>query len=58
MPNEKKKTEAGSSDKEEAPSPEFAAFEKLAKEVLKVPKTEIDRREAEYQKKKRSKSKQ
>ena len=33
-------------------SPEFQKFEAFAKEVLSVPKTEIDRREAEWQKRK------
>ena len=31
------------------PSEEYARFEKLAKQLISVPKSEIDKREAEYQ---------
>lgn len=34
----------------EAPSPEFKAFEEATKRILKVPKKELDRREAEARK--------
>lgn len=45
----KKQTDkAGSKSPSEAPSPEYVAFEELAKKVLRVPKTELDQREAEY----------
>ncbi len=37
------------------PSEEYQRFEKLAKELISVPKSEIDKRQAEYQKKKASK---
>ena len=37
------------------PSEEYARFEKLAKQLLSVPKSEIDKREAQYQKKKAAK---
>ena len=32
------------------PSEEYARFENLAKQLISVPKSEIDKREAEYQK--------
>jgi hypothetical protein len=35
------------------PSEEYQRFEKLAKELISVPKSEIDKREAEYQRTKR-----
>ena len=35
-------------DPGEAKSAEFKAFEDLAKKVLAVPKTEIDKRESDY----------
>lgn len=35
------------------PSEEYARFEKLAKQLISVPKSEIDKREAEYQKQKK-----
>lgn len=38
-----------------APSEEYQNFEKLAKQLISVPKSEIDKREAEYQKKKAAK---
>ena len=34
------------------PSEEYARFEKLAKALIAVPKSEIDKRQAEYEKKK------
>lgn len=40
------------------PSDEYARFEQLAKQLISVPKSEIDKREAEYQKKKAAKKKQ
>jgi len=36
------------------PSDEYARFEKLAKQLLSVPKSEIDKREAEYQRHKKT----
>jgi hypothetical protein len=36
------------------PSEEYARFEKLAKQLIAVPKSEIDKREAEYQRQKKS----
>jgi hypothetical protein len=35
-----------------AASEEYQQFEKLAKEVFSVPKSEIDKRQAQYEKKK------
>ena len=35
-----------------AQSDEYARFEKLAKQLISVPKSEIDKRQAEYEKKK------
>jgi len=37
------------------PSDEYQRFEKLAKQLISVPKSEIDKRQAEYQKKKAAK---
>jgi hypothetical protein len=39
--------------KTDKPSEEYTRFEKLAKSLIAVPKSEIDKREAEYQKHKR-----
>jgi hypothetical protein len=39
-------------------SEEYQRFEKLAKELLKVPKSEIDKRQAEYEKQKKVAKKQ
>jgi hypothetical protein len=36
------------------PSEEYARFENLAKQLISVPKSEIDKREAEYQRVKKS----
>jgi hypothetical protein len=36
------------------PSEEYQRFEKLAKALIAVPKSEIDKREAEYQKQKKA----
>ena len=36
------------------PSEEYQNFEKLAKQLISVPKSEIDKREAEYQKQKKN----
>ena len=36
------------------PSEEYARFEKLAKQLISVPKSELDKREAEYQRAKKS----
>ena len=35
-------------------SEEYARFEKLAKQLISVPKSEIDKREAEYQRQKKA----
>lgn len=40
------KPKTGSKSQPAAPSPEFAAFEDLARKVIQTPKTEIDKREA------------
>jgi hypothetical protein len=40
--------------KADKPSEEYANFEKLAKQLISVPKSEIDKREAEYQRQKKS----
>jgi hypothetical protein len=37
------------------PSEEYQRFEKLAKQLISVPKSEIDKRQAEYEKKKAAK---
>jgi hypothetical protein len=37
------------------PSDEYQRFEKLAKQLISVPKSEIDKRQAEYEKKKAAK---
>ena len=36
------------------PSEEYSRFENLAKQLISVPKSEIDKREAEYQKQKKA----
>jgi hypothetical protein len=36
------------------PSEEYANFEKLAKQLISVPKSEIDKREEEYQRQKKA----
>lgn len=38
-------------------SEEYQNFEKLAKQLISVPKSEIDKREAEYQREKKAKKK-
>lgn len=43
--------------KSDKPSEEYENFEKLAKQLISVPKSEIDKREAEYQKHKRRRRK-
>jgi hypothetical protein len=40
------------------PSEEYARFEKLAKQLIAVPKSEIDKRGAQYQRKKAAKKRQ
>jgi len=40
--------------KADKPSEEYARFEKLAKQLISVPKSEIDKREAEYQRQKKA----
>jgi hypothetical protein len=42
------------SDKHEHKSEEYIRFEKLAKQLISVPKSEIDKREAEYQRHKKA----
>ena len=41
--------------KDKAPSEEYQRFEKLARQLISVPKSEIDKRQAEYEKKKAAK---
>lgn len=48
MIKKKPKQKAGSSAQPEAASPEFDAFKELAGKIIKVPKSEIDKREREY----------
>ena len=43
--------------KAKPPSEEYQNFEKLAKQLISVPKSEIDKREAEYQKHKKASKK-
>jgi len=52
MKNEKQMKKHGSESPSVALTPEADAFEKLVKQVLSVPKSELDRREAEYQERK------
>jgi len=40
--------------KSDKPSEEYQNFEKLAKQLISVPKSEIDKREAEYQRHKKA----
>jgi hypothetical protein len=40
-------------EKKSKPSEEYQNFEKLAKQLIAVPKSEIDKREAEYQRQKK-----
>lgn len=40
--------------KTDKPSEEYQNFERLAKQLISVPKSEIDKREAEYQRAKKS----
>lgn len=40
--------------KRKEPSDEYSNFEKLAKQLISVPKSEIEKREAEYQRQKKS----
>jgi hypothetical protein len=40
-----------------SPSEEYARFEKLAKQLISVPKSEIDKREAEYQRERKKTAK-
>jgi hypothetical protein len=40
---------------DKAQSEEYRNFEKLAKQLISVPKSEIDKRQAEYEKKKAAK---
>jgi len=39
--------------KSQTPSDEYQRFAKIAKQLISVPKSEIDKREAEYQKAKK-----
>ena len=43
--------------KADKPSEEYARFEKLAKSLIAVPKSEIDKRQAEYDKQKKAEKK-
>lgn len=40
--------------KKDTPSEEYQNFEKLAKQLISVPKSEIEKREAEYQRTKKT----
>jgi hypothetical protein len=40
--------------KTKPPSEEYERFEKLAKQLISVPKSEIEKREAEYQRQKKA----
>lgn len=40
---------------EKPPSEEYSRFEKLAKALIAVPKSDIDKRQAEYEKRKAAK---
>ncbi|HKG46931.1 MAG TPA: hypothetical protein VKB02_09400 [Pyrinomonadaceae bacterium] len=42
------------SKSDKPPSEEYQNFENLAKQLIAVPKSEIDKREAEYQKQKKA----
>jgi hypothetical protein len=42
-------------EKSNKPSEEYSRFGKLAKQLISVPKSEIDKRQAEYEKKKAAK---
>lgn len=44
-------------EKSKTSSDEYQRFEKLAKQLISVPKSEIDKREAEYQKHKKIRKK-
>ena len=48
-----KKTKA----KSHAPSEEYSRFESLVKQVIAVPKSEIDKREAAYQRERKKETK-
>lgn len=43
--------------KADKPSEEYQRFEKLAKQLISVPKSEIDKRKAEYEKQKKAEKK-
>jgi len=45
---------AMSKPKADKPSEEYQNFEKLAKQLISVPKSEIEKREAEYQRAKKT----
>ena len=47
-------TEMKKATTKKPPSEEYERFEKLAKQLISVPKSEIDKREAEYQKQKKN----
>ena len=43
--------------KKKTTNQEYDSFEKLAKELFKVPKSEVDKREAKYQKQRKAEKK-
>jgi hypothetical protein len=47
-------TEMKKSKTDKPPSEEYSNFENLAKQLIAVPKSEIDKREAEYQRTKKT----
>ena len=52
---EKESQEMKKTKPNKLPSEEYARFEKLAKQLISVPKSEIDKRQSEYEKKKAAK---
>ena len=50
MNKAKRNNRTGSENQDEAPSEEFVEFERMVKKVVKVPKSEIDRRDKERRK--------
>ena len=47
-------TEMKKTKTDKSPSEEYQNFEKLAKQLIAVPKSELDKREAEYQRQKKA----
>ena len=53
-PNGRNYTDMKKTKTSKPPSEEYQNFEKLAKQLISVPKSEIDKREAEYRREKKS----